>query len=59
VKFSAEEFGIDAADVDASKPVVQLASDVARVFKDAAAVNNALRKIIEAMPGSPPRRRSA
>jgi hypothetical protein len=32
-------------------PTVKLAPDVARVFKDAASVNKALRKLIEAMPG--------
>ena len=30
--------------------MVQLDSDVGRVFRDSEAVNNALRKLIEAMP---------
>src|SRR4051812_37008440 len=30
--------------------VIELDADVAKVFKDAAAVNNALRKLIEAVP---------
>jgi hypothetical protein len=63
VKFTPEEMAIDAADVDASKPTnvkkVFLAPDVAKVFKDAAAVNNALRKIIEAMPNASPRKRKS
>src|SRR4051812_37179511 len=37
--------------------LVPLEPDVAKVFKDAAAVNNALRKIIEAMPHALPRKR--
>ena len=32
------------------KSTVELDADVARVFKDAASVNKALRKLIEAMP---------
>ena len=39
---------------------VRLDADVAEVFKDAASVNKALRKLIEAMPpGKTRRRRSA
>ena len=64
VKFTPEEMAIDAADVDASKPAsngkkIELAPDVAKVFKDSAAVNNALRKIIEALPNSARKRKSA
>jgi len=33
-----------------SQSTVELDADVARVFKDAASVNKALRKLIEAMP---------
>ena len=36
---------------------VQLDADVAKVFKDAAAVNRALRKLIEAMPPAGARKR--
>jgi hypothetical protein len=38
---------------------VVLEEDVAKVFKDSAAVNRALRKLIEAMPVQPRRRKSA
>jgi hypothetical protein len=37
--------------------VVELDADVAKVFKDAAAVNNALRKLIEAVPQAGGRKR--
>ena len=69
VKFTPEEMAIDAANVDASKPSkrrVELDADVAKVFKDAASVNTARRKLIEAMPESapaaakrPPRRKAS
>jgi hypothetical protein len=38
---------------------VRLESDVARVFKDSQAVNNALRKLIEAMPRETRKRKTA
>ena len=38
---------------------VELEADVAKVFKDSAAVNKALRKLIEAMPARPRRRQTA
>ncbi len=38
---------------------VVLEKDVAKVFKDSAAVNKALRKLIEAMPPTPRKRKSA
>jgi uncharacterized protein (DUF4415 family) len=37
--------------------VVRLDADIAKVFKNADAVNRALRKLIEAMPTQSPRRR--
>ena len=56
VKFTPEEMAYDLpADVShlpfkRVKPRVELEEDVAKVFRDSAAVNNALRKLIEAMP---------
>ena len=39
--------------------VIQLAKDVQAVFKDSDSVNNALRKLIEAMPRNGKRKKSA
>jgi hypothetical protein len=65
VKFTPEEMAYDLPK-DVShlpfkrvKPKVELDDDVAKVFHDSAAVNKALRKLIEAMPSAPRRRKSA
>lgn len=58
VKFTPEEMTYDLPPDVSHLPFtpvkrkVELEEDVARVFKDSAAVNKALRKLIEAMPGS-------
>jgi hypothetical protein len=46
-------------DKPSKKSVITLDADVAKVFKDAAAVNKALRKLIEAMPATRRPRKSA
>ena len=43
----------------AKQGYVQLAPDVAKVFADAESVNNALRKLIEAMPQQPAKRKKS
>jgi hypothetical protein len=74
VKFSAEEMAYDPETKDWipigrglaayekfrrwRRQMVRLDTDAARIFPDSAAVNNALRKLIEAMPERPTKRAS-
>jgi hypothetical protein len=65
VKFSPEEMEYDIpADVShlpfkRARKTVELEEDVAKVFRDSATVNNALRKLIQAMPSFTAKRKSA
>jgi hypothetical protein len=67
VKFSPAEMAYEMPDdlshrnyrrVNEGRTVV-IDADVAKVFADDAAVNNALRKLMEAVPQPPKRRKSA